>query len=463
MSAADVQDYLPGITQGPLTREIPECMRDKYTIVQAILDIIGFWIMIYTHLFTALYRSIVGYNKKELKGQVAVVTGGGGGLGSLIALRLARLGCIVVLWDINKQGLEDAVKLVKGIGGKCHGYVVDLTNRDDIYRVAKRTSEEVGRLVKGIGGKCHGYVVDLTNRDDIYRVAKITSEEVGRLVKGIGGQCHGYVVDLTNRDDIYRVAKRTSEEVGRSLKLHHKLVKGIGGKCHGYLVDLTNRDDIYRVAKRTSEEVGRLVKGVGGKCHGYVVDLTNRDDIYRVAKRTSEEVGRGVSSVLAYSLKLHHRRVASERHWLCHGYVVDLTNRDDIYRVAKRTSEEVGRVSILINNAGVVSGTYLLDTPDHLIQRTFDVNVLSHFWTVKAFLPQMIENSDGHIVTIASMAGQVGVAKLVDYCASKSAACGFDEALKIELETQGVKGVYTSLICPYFIRATGMFEQVDSR
>ncbi|VVC94016.1 unnamed protein product [Leptidea sinapis] len=75
----------------------------------------------------------------------------------------------------------------------------------------------------------------------------------------------------------------------------------------------------------------------------------------------------------------------------------------------------------------------------------------------------MILSNDGHIVTIASMAGHVGVPKLVDYCASKSAACGFDEALKLELESKGVSGVYTSLICPYFIRATGMFEEVQAR
>ncbi|CAH0694663.1 unnamed protein product [Spodoptera exigua] len=147
----------------------------------------------------------------------------------------------------------------------------------------------------------------------------------------------------------------------------------------------------------------------------------------------------------------------------CYGYVVDLASREDIYRVAKKVEDEVGRVNLLINNAGVVSGSYLLQTPDHLIQRTFDVNILAHFWTVKAFLPAMMEHNSGHIVTIASMAGHVGVAKLVDYCSSKAAACGFDEALRLELETQGYTGVKTSLICPYFIRSTGMFEEVNSR
>lgn len=263
--SVETQEYLNGTTPGPLTREIPECMRNKYTVVKAIIDFITLVIVGIGRVIQSIFISIIGKKKKDMKGVIAVVTGGGGGLGSLVSLRLARLGCTIVLWDINKQGLEDTVKLVKGIGGKCYGYVVNLTNREDIYRVAK---------------------------------------------------------------------------------------------------------------------------------------------------------------------KVH---------------------------------EEVGKVNLLINNAGVVSGQYLLDTPDHLIQRTFDVNVLAHFWTVKAFLPSMIEHNDGHIVTIASMAGHVGVSKLVDYCSSKAAACGFDEALRLELECKGITNVRTSLICPYFIRSTGMFEEVNSR
>lgn len=57
-----------------------------------------------------------------------------------------------------------------------------------------------------------------------------------------------------------------------------------------------------------------------------------------------------------------------------------------------------------------------------------------YFQTVKAFLPAMMEKNRGHIVSIASLAGHIGVPKLVDYCASKFAAVGFDEALRMELE-----------------------------
>lgn len=53
--------------------------------------------------------------------------------------------------------------------------------------------------------------------------------------------------------------------------------------------------------------------------------------------------------------------------------------------------------------------------------------------TTKAFLPSMIEDNRGHIVSIASMAGHIGVSHLVSYCTSKFAAIGFDEALHMEL------------------------------
>lgn len=75
----------------------------------------------------------------------------------------------------------------------------------------------------------------------------------------------------------------------------------------------------------------------------------------------------------------------------------------------------------------------------------------------------MIERNNGHIVSIASMAGYVGTPKLVDYCASKYAVVGFDEALKAELDWMGINCIRTTIICPFFIQQTGMFNKVISR
>ena len=114
-----------------------------------------------------------------------------------------------------------------------------------------------------------------------------------------------------------------------------------------------------------------------------------------------------------------------------------------------------------INNAGVVTGKTLLDAAPEEIELTFDVNVLALFWTTRAFLPGMLERDRGHVVTIASAAGIVGIAKMTDYCASKHAAVGFDESLRLELRRQGSR-VQTTVVCPFYI-STGMFAGVRTR
>ncbi len=140
--------------------------------------------------------------------------------------------------------------------------------------------------------------------------------------------------------------------------------------------------------------------------------------------------------------------------------VCDLSSREAIEAAAARVLAR-GPVDILINNAGVVTGKSLLDASPREIELTFDVNVLALFWTTRAFLPGMLARNSGHVVTIASAAGIVGIAKMTDYCASKHAAVGFDESLRLELRRQGSK-VTTTVVCPFYI-STGMFAGVRTR
>ncbi|MDR1930221.1 MAG: SDR family oxidoreductase [Treponema sp.] len=143
------------------------------------------------------------------------------------------------------------------------------------------------------------------------------------------------------------------------------------------------------------------------------------------------------------------------------GMICDVSDKEEVYKNAGILTEKYGPVDVLINNAGVVSGRTLLETPDEKIIRTLNINTLSLFWTVKAFLPGMIERDSGHIVTVSSAAGIIGVKGLADYCASKFAAVGFDESLRMELKDRKSR-VGTTLVCPYFID-TGMFEGVKTR
>jgi all-trans-retinol dehydrogenase (NAD+) len=143
-------------------------------------------------------------------------------------------------------------------------------------------------------------------------------------------------------------------------------------------------------------------------------------------------------------------------------FVCDISKRDDVYKAADEVKAKVGDVDILINNAGIVTGKKLLECPDALMQKTMDVNANAHFWTTKAFLPAMLSKNRGHVVTIASGAGLFGINGLVDYCASKFAAVGFDESLRSELFAQRKTGVHTTVVCPYYID-TGMFAGVKTR
>ncbi|XP_062357818.1 epidermal retinol dehydrogenase 2 [Cinclus cinclus] len=145
-----------------------------------------------------------------------------------------------------------------------------------------------------------------------------------------------------------------------------------------------------------------------------------------------------------------------------HSYVCDCSRRQDVYRVADQVKKEVGDVSILINNAGVVIGKRFLDSPDSLVDKTMEVNTMAHFWTYKAFVPAMIAANRGHLVSIASCAGLCGGSQISDYCASKFAAIGFAESIDMEMRTLRKTGVKTTIVCPFVIN-TGMFDGVESK
>jgi all-trans-retinol dehydrogenase (NAD+) len=142
-------------------------------------------------------------------------------------------------------------------------------------------------------------------------------------------------------------------------------------------------------------------------------------------------------------------------------YTCDVGDRDAVYALAERVLHQHDAVDVLINNAGVVTGKPLVDASDQEIERTFRINSLALFWTTRAFLPAMVERKAGHIVTVASAAGLVGAPRLVDYSASKFAAVGFNEALRMELQHFGHE-IQTTVVCPFYIN-TGMFTGAKTR
>jgi all-trans-retinol dehydrogenase (NAD+) len=145
-----------------------------------------------------------------------------------------------------------------------------------------------------------------------------------------------------------------------------------------------------------------------------------------------------------------------------YGYVCDVSDRREVYRVSGEVKARVGPADIVVNNAGIISGRRLLEIPDERIEAVFGVNVLALYWVTKAFLPEMIERNSGHIVTMASAAGLLGVDRQTDYSASKHATIGFTESLRAELKRAGRTGIKTTIVEPFYVD-TGMVKGVKSR
>jgi all-trans-retinol dehydrogenase (NAD+) len=136
---------------------------------------------------------------------------------------------------------------------------------------------------------------------------------------------------------------------------------------------------------------------------------------------------------------------------------VDVSDRQAVTAAAAAT----GPVDILVNNAGVTGRQLLVDESPTVIERVMGVNAMALFWTTQAFLPAMQARNSGHLVTLASAAGLVPLARDVAYTASKHAAVGFHEAVRQELR-QTCPGVRSTLVTPFFVN-TGMFAGAATR
>lgn len=146
------------------------------------------------------------------------------------------------------------------------------------------------------------------------------------------------------------------------------------------------------------------------------------------------------------------------------GYTVDVTNRDKVLETGNKVLKEVGDVTILVNNAGIMPQHELLKHTEGEIRKIFEVNVIAHFWMFEAFLPKMIEKNHGHIVALSSMAGVMGFQNLVPYCGSKFAVRGIQEALSEELraKSNGASKIKFTSIFPYMVN-TGLCKAVRIR
>ena len=121
--------------------------------------------------------------------------------------------------------------------------------------------------------------------------------------------------------------------------------------------------------------------------------------------------------------------------------------------------ERLGRVDVLVNNAGVAVGAPLARTTLDDWRAHLDVNATGAFLCTRTVLGGMIERGDGRIVTVASVAGLVGARYTAAYSASKHAAIGLMRATAAEVAGTGVTA---NAVCPAYVETEMTTRAVEN-
>ena len=143
------------------------------------------------------------------------------------------------------------------------------------------------------------------------------------------------------------------------------------------------------------------------------------------------------------------------------GYRVDVGNIEAVRAAYATTVKECGDVDVLINNAGIITSNKTFDQVDiSEIDRTMLINAIAPMYVTRVMLPDMLRRGVGHICNITSAGGMLGNPRMAVYGASKWAAIGWSDSVRIELQEQK-SPVRVTTITPYYIN-TGMFDGVKS-
>jgi NAD(P)-dependent dehydrogenase (short-subunit alcohol dehydrogenase family) len=131
--------------------------------------------------------------------------------------------------------------------------------------------------------------------------------------------------------------------------------------------------------------------------------------------------------------------------------VTDVSDVDSVQSLADATVDHFGTVHVVCNNAGVAGGGASWQLPMSTWNWVMGVNFFGVVHGIRAFLPLLIAQGEGHVVNTASVAGLLAAPWMGPYTASKHAVVAVSESLRHELSAIG-SPVGVSVLCPGFVR-----------
>lgn len=126
-------------------------------------------------------------------------------------------------------------------------------------------------------------------------------------------------------------------------------------------------------------------------------------------------------------------------------YRADVSDKTAVGEMFRKAEQELGRISVLVNNAGIAEQILFSDITEEKWDKMFAVNVKGAYNCTQAALPSMIHEKYGRVINVSSMWGISGASCEVHYSASKAALIGFTKALAKEV---GLSGITVNCIAP---------------
>lgn len=116
---------------------------------------------------------------------------------------------------------------------------------------------------------------------------------------------------------------------------------------------------------------------------------------------------------------------------------LDVTSSESIERFTASITE-IGRLDVLVNNAGYAAAGFAEETPIEVYREQFETNFFGLISVTQSVLPLMRSQGSGKIINVSSVSGQIGFPSLSPYVSSKFAVEGFSESLRLELKPFGI-------------------------